>query len=334
MHPLAMPDALSKTVPIWCAVMNHALFPSRPEAHQVHVPPQVVSESELSQINGRFDTFTSQLDALSLDISHCRSVVTKPLRPIWVTQESILPDAPEEFPDFYPIVLCTASRQVQGAEISEHGYIQGAGDDSEAWACNLTAEAFWKNRDKLLTTSEEELPSVIQSIMDAEESGDDEPEIRSIAHAKDMILTRNSDLPKLALSGDDFLVFCAPKGDHPQLQAKHIRLECKSGKLGSRELRNELHKLLGSSCTPAGGKLYVSCPSGNDLSVGVALAILCLFVDDDGRFTSSRGQRVTKTVIRQRLGWITVGFPGATPSRATLQSVNDFLFSSTALQPP
>jgi tRNA A64-2'-O-ribosylphosphate transferase len=329
-----MPDALSKTVPIWCAVMNHALFPSRPEAHQVHVPREVVSESELSQIKSRFDTFTNQLDALSLDISHYRSIITKPLRSMWVTQESILPDDPLEFPDFYPIVLCTASRQVKGAEISEHGYIQGAGDDNEAWAHNLTAAAFWKNRAELLITPEDKLPSLIRSIMDAEESDVREPAIRPVTQAKDIILTQNAVLPKLHLNGDDFVVFCAPSGDDLKPHAKHIRLECKNGKLGSRELRNELYKLFSPGCIPSGGKLYVSCPSGKDLSVGVALAILCLFVDDRGNFARSNEQRITKTVIRQRLGWITVSFPGATPSRATLQSVNDFLFSSTALHPP
>jgi tRNA A64-2'-O-ribosylphosphate transferase len=314
--------------------MNHALFPSRPEAHEIHAPPQVVSESELSQINSRFGSFTNHLDALSLNVSHYRNIIAKPLRPLWVTQDSILPETPPKYPDFYPIVLCTASRQVQGAEISGHGYIQGAGDDSEAWAYNLTAAAFWKNRDRLLATPEDELPSLIRSIMGAEASNTREPEMRPIAQAKDIILTQNADFPKLDLSRDDFVVFCSPGGDDPKLQAKHIRLECKSGKLGSRELRNELYKLLISNCIPSGGKLYVSCPTGKDLSVGIALAVLCLFVNDQGNFARSSEQRITKTLIRQRLGWITVSFPGAAPSRATLQSVNDFLFSSTALHPP
>jgi tRNA A64-2'-O-ribosylphosphate transferase len=331
-----MPDALSKTVPIWCAVINHALFPSEPDAHQIHVPPQVVSESELSQIKGRFKTYTDQFDALALDVSQHRKMITKPLRPIWVTPDSMLPDSPQEFPDFHPIVLCTASRRVQGAEISEFGYIQGAGDDSEAWAYNLTADAFWKHRDRLLITPEEELPSVIQSVMEVEQSSAREAAIRPITQTKDIILTQNADLAGLRLSSDDFVVFCAPKDDLAiTLQTKHIRLECRSGKLGSRDLRLELYKLLSSTwIPPRGGKLYMSCPDGKDLCVGVALAVICLFVDERGDFIRS-GERgvMTKTVIRQRLGWITISFPSATPSRATLQSVNGFLFSSAALQP-
>jgi tRNA A64-2'-O-ribosylphosphate transferase len=330
-----MPDALSKTVPIWCAVINHALFPDRQDVHKIHVPPQVVSESELSQINGRFKTYTNQFDALALDMSRYRDIVTKPLRPIWVTQDSLLPDETPDFPEFHPIVLCTASRQVQGAEISEFGYIQGAGDDSEAWAHNLTATAFWRHRDRLMIAPEDELPALIQSLMAAEESDPREPEIRPIAQAKNVILTRNVHLPKLGLTKDDFAVFCSPNDPPGKLPAKHIRLECRNGKLGSRDLRNELYKLLAAGCIPPeGGKLYVSCPDGKDLCVGAALAIICLFADGSGNFIrSNERSMITKTVIRQRLGWITVSFPAATPSRATLQSVNDFLFSSTLLQP-
>jgi hypothetical protein len=45
-----MPDALSKTVPIWCAVWNSVLFPEA-GPHGVHTPPKVVGESEREQIN-------------------------------------------------------------------------------------------------------------------------------------------------------------------------------------------------------------------------------------------------------------------------------------------
>jgi tRNA A64-2'-O-ribosylphosphate transferase len=334
-----MPDALSKTVPIWCAVLNHALFPTRSETHKIHVPPQVVSDSELSQIESRFITYTEQFDALSLDMSQYKRVVLKPLRPIWVIRDSILPDHTPDFPEFYPIVLCTASRRVQGAEISEFGYIQGAGDDSEAWSEGLTAAAFWRNRDKILITPEEELPFLIQSIMNTEESDLREIVIRPIVHAKDIILTQNVHLTNLGLNSNDFVIFCSASGNDPlidTLKTKHIQLECRNGKLGSRDLRKELYKLLASNCIPSnGGKLYVSCPDGKDICIGIALAIICLFVDDQGNFIqlnehNSHGS-ITKRIIRQRLGWIMISFPDASPSRTTLQSVNDFLFSSVAL---
>lgn len=54
-----MPDALSKTVPIWCCVMNRVLFPDM-GPHDLHTPPQAVSASEHAQIERRIDGFVKQ----------------------------------------------------------------------------------------------------------------------------------------------------------------------------------------------------------------------------------------------------------------------------------
>lgn len=43
---------------------------------------------------------------------------------------------------------------------------------------------------------------------------------------------------------------------------------------------------------------------------------------------------ITKDFIRQRLSWIMTAYPAASPSRATLQSVNAFLFSPREKFPP
>lgn len=56
-----MPDALSKTVPIWCAVMNRALFPSDAAYHAVQFPPNYLGASEESQIERRIDGFVESL---------------------------------------------------------------------------------------------------------------------------------------------------------------------------------------------------------------------------------------------------------------------------------
>ena len=60
-----MPDALSKTVPIWCAVLNRALFPERKEYHAVRLPPNYLGESEESQIASRIDGFVHSLQVCS-----------------------------------------------------------------------------------------------------------------------------------------------------------------------------------------------------------------------------------------------------------------------------
>jgi hypothetical protein len=57
----SMPDALSKTIPIWTAVMNRILFPHVPESHQVTTPPTVVGASEHAQIAARLPDFVQSL---------------------------------------------------------------------------------------------------------------------------------------------------------------------------------------------------------------------------------------------------------------------------------
>jgi tRNA A64-2'-O-ribosylphosphate transferase len=73
-------------------------------------------------------------------------------------------------------------------------------------------------------------------------------------------------------------------------------------------------------------QLVVACESGKDASIGVALALLCLFFDAQGQLTSKQNeQRIDKAFIRGRLGWISTALPDANPNRATLQSVNSYL---------
>lgn len=158
-----MPDALSKTVPIWCCVLNSALFPLPGDrCHDVHVPPNVVSDSERAQIQARIPDHVAAFRALGLDIPALRAALKKPLRPLWVTQESPLEgplargggggadgdvdagEPPVIFEDYHPIICCTSSRRViAGAEMSEGGYIQGAGDDTEHWALLVSCSSLF-----------------------------------------------------------------------------------------------------------------------------------------------------------------------------------------------
>ena len=56
-----MPDALAKTVPIWCAVLNRALFPDKPSMHAVQFPPSYLGASEESEIEKRIDGFVKSM---------------------------------------------------------------------------------------------------------------------------------------------------------------------------------------------------------------------------------------------------------------------------------
>ncbi|KAJ4347399.1 tRNA A64-2'-O-ribosylphosphate transferase [Ascochyta clinopodiicola] len=336
----SMPDALSKTVPFWCCVINRAVFgDSGPEA-DLFTPPTAVSESEHTQMERRVNGFVQQfLDICKPDIQALRSKLGKPLRPMWVTQISTLPHAAPEFPEFHPVILCTASRRVQGAEASEGGYVQGAADDHEAWSHGLTPPLFWTNKNELLQTNEEDLPAKIAELISQDRGTDAVSTLIKPTHYLYVSSSQNVDLTSF-----DMVVSCTPEPlPHNLLKESgvgaYLHLACQNGKLGSRDLRTQLPALrsLASISNVASKRILVCCPTGKDLSVGTALAYLCLFVNEDGTVTSQEAREarnIDKTLIRQRLSWITTSNPALNPSRATLQSVNSVLMSSETSKSP
>lgn len=282
-----MPDALSKTVPIWCAVWNRILFPEMLEAHTLHTPPQCVSPSEFAQIERRLDGFACKLKELELDLTELRKKITKPMRPMWITRDSSILEGRPEFKGFHTVVLCTASRRVRGTEVSEGGYIQGAGDDSEGWSRGLTANLFWKHKDMLMSTNEQNLPDMIAELKCAEKTTPLVSEPTLIRPTNWLFIDQIQALSDAALEKVDSLITCSQKTQITRLPAfngKHLHLECRERKLGSRDLRKELSKLVHfmSHLRPP-KRLLVACTTGKDLGVGVILAILCLYTDEQGR---------------------------------------------------
>lgn len=170
-----MPDSLSKTVPVWCCVLNRALFPELTESHDLYVPPNVVSDSERSQMLSRVPGFVDSLRQLNLDLAGLRAQISRPIRPTWVTQETDLghhyhdsegDGGGQIFESFRPVICCTSSRRITDGEMSGHsGYVQGAGDDTENWALGLTPPVFWNNAEQLLSTPEADLPGLIGSLV-------------------------------------------------------------------------------------------------------------------------------------------------------------------------
>ncbi|KAF1812078.1 tRNA a64-2'-O-ribosylphosphate transferase [Eremomyces bilateralis CBS 781.70] len=340
-----IPDALSKTVPIWCAVWNRLLRPDDPECHALATPPSAVSRSEHAQIAARLDQFIAQAKVLDLDLEPLRQELKKPLRPLWVTTDSILPDSSPQFDEFYPIVCCTSSRAVGGAEMSEGGYIQGAGDDAEGWSRGLTAPVFWANKEALLGAPEGDLPEIIEGLMAREEGerrGGEKGEAALVKPTRGLYLGRVG-----AVDGGPFgvVVQCGAEADEvvqKRLGKRYLYLNPGEKKVGGRYLRHLLPRVKffieglekddeakeTGKAVDDDVKVLICDDEGKDIAVGVALVVCCLFYSDDGTFsTQARTTRIDKDFIRRRLGWIVSSSSTANPSRATLRSVNEFLMS-------
>jgi len=220
---------------------------------------------------------------------------------------------------------------VPGGEDSENGYIQGAADDHESWAHGLTAELFWKHKARLLNTAEDELPTLIASIAQNHSTGTTES---TLVKPTTQLYVSTIDSAVVPLDNVTVLITISPQAPEPLqgTKTKHVHLTCAAGKVGSRQLRNELPKILpvldavlNDSPTRASTHILIACPSGKDHSIGAALAVLCLYANDAGNLVPENERTMTKDYIKQRLSWLSVSMPDANPSRATLQSVNAVL---------
>ncbi|KAI5303301.1 hypothetical protein KEM55_000618 [Ascosphaera atra] len=142
-----------------------------------------------------------------------------------------------------------------------------------------------------------------------------------------------------ALAPDDVAAATVSPLPPPQ-RPNQLNLGLQPGKLGARNLRKILPSVIDfvashlTSTTPADNpkSILVLDDSGKDLAVGVALAVICVFYDDQGRYCRAPGaaaagkmKAIDKEFIRQRLAWIVSSKSDANPARATLQSVNSFL---------
>ena len=153
----------------------------------------------------------------------------------------------------------------------------------------------------------------------------------------------------------DFIILASSMQDEPASKSQKIYFPVVSGKKGQSHF---LQTTLPSATAlirdrlAEGKRICIVCESGKDLSVGVALASLQLFFQDNGCLVSLDPDSTTrqgtfiliylyghrliciaadKKSIRTRLEWIIASRPQSNPSRATLRRVNEFLLSPPSL---
>ena len=234
---------------------------------------------------------------------------------------------------FHSVVCCTSSRRVAGTELSEGGYIQGAGDDTENWAHGLTAPIWWKHKDKLLETPEGDLPELIQNLVLMEgPAGDGPKEVRKVAPG---IFVGALKAVPATIPGGTCLITVQPKLTDKSSWVKspsYLEVGIGKNKNASRLLRDALPQICEfvsrflEKSDAVEKKIVVLCETGKDLSIGIALAIYCWCFDSLGKVrTEEVKEGFNKTAIRVKLGHIMTAVPDANPNRATLQSVNSFL---------
>lgn len=314
--------------------MNRLLFPQHTNFNALCTPRDVVSRSEHAQIEDRLTQMVQAAKTLRLDLdSFWAKLNGKPMRLDWIRPGTQLAKEPFMKPCGANLVICcTASSSDSSHLQGSADYVQGAADDSESWSLGLDPAAFWAHQEEFLSASEDGLPALIEHkiVQNAKQTAIRAP---VLIRPTDRLSIGNNQA--IAGSGPNFdiIIMCTPQPDESMEESvKHgcIILECTTGKVGSRQLRMRLPVLetMGSVLGPS-SRVLVTCETGRDIAVGVALAVICLFFQDDGKLQPEVASGVrpvlSKAEIKQRLSWIMVSMPDAAPSRATLQSVNAFL---------
>ena len=224
--------------------------------------------------------------ALKLDLDQLKQQLGSPIRVAWANRTYYHPTDLQKGNGYCLFVLCSASRRVYGAEMSEGGYIQGAGDDSEAWAHGLTPPVFWAHQALLKQTSEEDLPGVIAELVAQHKRKPTGQPATLISPTRNLYINPT----ELDVDGNQYDLIIDCHGDPAACEgdSKRLNLGCASAKLGSRDLRKALDKVrdfvkatLGSDPSQS---LLVTCETGKDLSVGTLLAIICLFYNEQGTY--------------------------------------------------
>ncbi|KAG9117268.1 hypothetical protein FRC07_007402 [Ceratobasidium sp. 392] len=354
------PDALSRTVPIWCAVINRAIGLEGEHA-ALFTPPDAVSPSEHAQMDAKVQGWANELKASAYKLP----VLSKPLRPFWISPDSSNLRVPvvDESSPFYPVVCVSASQRVQDGVDRRLGftYVQGSGDDHELWSQGLTPNVFWAHKSRLLTCPQDDLEELIQELLELEQkrniSADSHFNAIPAVGGRLLVGTRPDTTASLGLGPTLILADASPKISNPTgandlgKPGPNSNLDDPSTLPTTLEIPGYYPKqhptqflthtlpisleFIRSHLTASpDSHVTVLCKDGKDLSVGIATAALVLYFNDSGAFIGTgdatraeEANSVNKDLIRRRLQWVLSSRPGANPARATLRRINEYLMS-------
>ncbi|KAG5365494.1 hypothetical protein CJU90_4577 [Yarrowia sp. C11] len=309
-----IPDALSKTIPQWCRVINLAVFGS--QAPPLTTSPIIVGKSEHYEIEKKVDGWLEDFLRTGVDIEKLKKTLDKPVKPIWITPKDMLHDEPPKYTDFYPLVLCTASEMVQDGTDRRNGYIyvQGAADDHEEWAEKLTPALLWSHKQVLgdMNKSDTELLEYIDSLEDVKNTSED-----STVTIEPTGMSFGTSQKPESFAAIISVAKTAPT--HPKVLHKPLG----EGKKGAKELRTALEPISKFYKDFVGQKVLVMADE-DDLAVCIVLTLFCLYFNENGTVKEGKGN-MSKEVIRRRLVYMIQQCKTINPARATLNAVNSFL---------
>ena len=336
-----MPDALLKTTPIWCAVLNTIFFGDSPDGSWLRTP-LIVPRSEHNSIEKLIPEFVKNVKELQL-FSGDTHELKKPLIPRFFYPGC----ASEELADdVFNICCVSVSKQVpvhktittrgdDGSMVS-FDYVQGSADDHELWVpkslIGFNADQFWQVMDQLVEDSTGYIPSwrgdsalveiiqgqgknVMASSLTMQAVGETGIYFGSVT--QDISF---NELPyNTIILHDGVKVLNKDEKANKQV----YQFSVPSNKKGSNMLRSLMPEII--SKINLQEPILILCETGKDLSVGLVLTLLCLHFNLDWDKVEDVPP-INKSLIKQHLGKLSNLYK-VNPQRSTLQSINSYLFS-------
>ena len=202
-----LPDSFSRTLPIWCCVMNRIVQRYRAnlllvgentqdnvvdEAEwdtSLYTPASIVSPEEYVEISGLIDSRVELLYSSKAIVNPSWLVRTlnKPLKPEWIADGQVqsYTNSPADGGDkYFTIICCNPSYYSEGSSSTNHIhwvnhscsdetrflYTPGSADDDSEWGHSLSPELFWSNHEQLLEPgmTDDDTDALIDAIIQRE----------------------------------------------------------------------------------------------------------------------------------------------------------------------
>lgn len=288
------PDSLSKTIPIWCSVINNVVYQYQRNENpnieiewdlEFHSIPTAVSNSEKEQIKKLIPSFVEKLLNTKTNFKKMQSLVKKPLRPLWIHPSSlILSDGPvwteKELIDlpFIPIVCVSASisfsqdlNMFQTTPVfplpNTFNYVQGAADDSETWAPGFTSTHFWLINDQIndaisVQDLEDLIKEKLKTKVNFESPNYGSNHFEWIGKTKIAIGSRHAGNPIRCFENFDFVINCGSE-QFEGMGKNYLYLDIPEGKKGQRQFFQNIDIALNAVKNILGKKILIHCMQGN-----------------------------------------------------------------------
>jgi tRNA A64-2'-O-ribosylphosphate transferase len=311
------PDSFSRTIPIWCAVINESVV-HLAKHHGIKLdadlwggdtqqflftPPEVISNEErremLTKVDGHLTNF---LACCSIDEEWLLRTVRKPLRPYWICNNNEIDSV--ELPCYdankYNCLVCISCSNSNTSRSDVPWYTAGAADDDETCLRGLTPALFWDNRETILADggSDGDTDRIINVLVKQAKKDDEEwyhhngrpddaaKNFSKIGKSGIAIGTRRAGRPPECWDHFDVVLNVTTmeydgfgSGDCVPPGKAYLCCPVAEGKKDKYELERWLAVAIVFVATNlvSGRKVLIHCAQGMDRSVAIAMAVCVIF---------------------------------------------------------